>query len=94
MAIRYDADIDGAIRVISEAANALRRDEELGHYILDEPDVLGIESLSPDNVVIRVVMRTQPQEQARVERALRARDQARARRGGHLGAVGVAPPTP
>jgi small conductance mechanosensitive channel len=71
--IRYDADIDAAIRVIEEAANALRRDEELGRYILDEPDVLGIESLSSDNVVIRIVVRTQPQEQARVERALRAR---------------------
>ena len=59
--------------VITEAANALRRDDAYGRYILDEPDVLGIESLSPDNVVIRVVMRTQPQEQARVERALRAR---------------------
>ncbi len=91
VAIRYDADVDAAIRVIEEAANVLRRDEALGRYILDEPDVLGIESLSPDNVVIRVVVRTQPQEQARVERALRARHQARARRGGHLGAVGVAP---
>ena len=73
VAIRYDADVDAAIGVIEEAANALRRDEELGRYILDEPDVFGIESLSPDNVVIRVVVRTQPQEQARVERALRAR---------------------
>jgi moderate conductance mechanosensitive channel len=71
--IRYDADIDAAIRVIEEAANALRRDEELGHFILDEPDVLGVESLSSDNVVIRVVVRTQPQQQARIERALRAR---------------------
>jgi small-conductance mechanosensitive channel len=73
VAIRYDADVDAAIRVIEEAANVLRRDEALGRYILDEPDVLGIESLAPDNVVIRVVVRTQPQEQARVERALRAR---------------------
>ena len=73
MAIRYDADVDAAIHVISDAANAVRRDEELGHFILDEPDVLGIESLSPDNVIIRVVVRTRPQEETRVERALRAR---------------------
>jgi moderate conductance mechanosensitive channel len=73
VAIRYDADVDAAIRVIQEAANEIRRDEDLGHYILDEPDVLGIESLSPDRVVIRVVVRTRPQEEARVERALRAR---------------------
>jgi moderate conductance mechanosensitive channel len=73
VAIRSDAEIDAAIRVIAETANALRRDEGLGRYILDEPDVLGVESLSPDTVVIRVVVRTQPQEQARVERGLRAR---------------------
>ena len=71
--IRYDTDVDAAIRVIEEAANVLRRDEEIGPYILDEPDVLGIESLSADGVVIRVVVRTRPQEQAGVERALRAR---------------------
>jgi len=71
--IGYDADVDTAIEVIKGAANALRRDDEYGRYILDEPDVLGIESLSPERVVIRIVVRTQPQEQARVARALRAR---------------------
>jgi small conductance mechanosensitive channel len=87
VAIRYDADVDAAINVISEAANAVRRDEELGHFILDEPDVLGIESLSPDNVIIRVVVRTRPQEEARVERALRARIKAA------LDAAGISVPS-
>lgn len=71
--IGYDADIDAATEVIKGAANALRRDDEYGRYILDEPDVLGIESLSPERIVIRIVVRTQSEEQARVERALRAR---------------------
>jgi small conductance mechanosensitive channel len=87
VAIRYDADVDAAIGVIQEAANEIRRDEDFGHYILDEPDVLGIESLSPDRVVIRVVVRTRPQEEARVERALRARIKVA------LEAAGIAVPT-
>jgi small conductance mechanosensitive channel len=71
--IGYDADVDAATDVIRRAANEVRRDHEQGRYILDEPEVLGIESLSPERIVIRVVARTQPQEQARVARALRAR---------------------
>jgi small conductance mechanosensitive channel len=71
--IGYDADVDAATDVIRSAANELRRDPEYARYVLDEPEVLGIESLSPERIVIRVVARTQPQEQARVARALRAR---------------------
>jgi small conductance mechanosensitive channel len=71
--IGYDADIDAATDVIKGAADALRSDDEYGGAILAEPEVLGIESLSPERVVIRVVVRTKPQEQARVARALRAR---------------------
>ena len=41
--------------------------------ILAEPSVLGVESLAPGRVVIRVVVRTKPQEQWRVERELRTR---------------------
>jgi moderate conductance mechanosensitive channel len=73
VAVGYDTDFDRAIGVIRDAANDVRRDEELGRYVLDEPEVLGIESLSSDSAVIRVVARTRPQEQARVARALRAR---------------------
>ena len=84
---RYDADVDAAIDVIREAADAVWRDEELGLVILAEPDVLGIESLAPDRVVIRLVVRTRPQEQWRVERELRARIKAA------LDAAGIAVPS-
>ena len=55
--------------------------------ILAEPSVLGVESLAPGRVVIRVVVRTQPQEQWRVERELRARIKAA------LDAAGIASPS-
>ncbi len=38
--------------------------------------MLGVESLDPGRVVIRVVVRTQPQQQWRVERELRSRIKA------------------
>jgi small-conductance mechanosensitive channel len=59
--------------VIRSAAAETRADDQLGRFVLDEPEVLGIESLSPDRVVLRVMVRTRAQEQERVARALRAR---------------------
>src|SRR5262249_2752452 len=47
IAVSYDSDVDRAIDVIRSAAAGLRADDELGRYVLDEPEVLGIESLSP-----------------------------------------------
>jgi small conductance mechanosensitive channel len=73
VAIAYDTDVDQAVEVIERAADELRRDDAHAPFILDEPDVLGIESLAPDSVVLRVVVRTLPQQQDRVARELRAR---------------------
>jgi moderate conductance mechanosensitive channel len=74
--VAFQADAGVATDVISEVAGALWRDPELASVILAEPSVLGVESLAPGRVVIRVVVRTQPQQQWRVERALRARIKA------------------
>jgi small conductance mechanosensitive channel len=74
--VAYDADLDTATDVIRAAAQSLHQDPEYSPLVLDEPDVLGIESLSSERVVIRVVIRTQPQQQNRVARALRSRIKA------------------
>jgi small conductance mechanosensitive channel len=74
--VAYDADLETATEVIRGAADSLHHDPAYSSLILDEPDVLGVESLSTERVVIRVVMRTRPQEQARVARALRSRVKA------------------
>ncbi len=73
VAIAYESDVDEATDVIERAADELRRDDEFSHFILDEPDVLGIESLEPDRVILRVVVRTLPQQHDRVARELRGR---------------------
>jgi small conductance mechanosensitive channel len=73
VAIAYESDVDHAIDVIGRTADELRRDDEYSRFILDEPDVLGIESLAPDQVILRVVVRTLPLQHDRVARELRAR---------------------
>jgi small conductance mechanosensitive channel len=71
--IAYESDVDHAVEVIERAADELRRDDAFARFVIDEPEVLGIESLAPDHVILRVVMRTLPQQQDRVARELRAR---------------------
>ncbi|HZR12127.1 MAG TPA: mechanosensitive ion channel family protein [Acidimicrobiia bacterium] len=68
-----DADIARASQVIQETADTVWRDPTFGPLVIDEPEVWGVEDVSPENVVIRLVAKTRPLEQWRVARELRAR---------------------
>jgi small conductance mechanosensitive channel len=71
--VTFQADTAAATEVINDVADRVWHDPEYASVILAEPSVLGVESLAPGRVVIRVVVRTRPQEQWRVERELRQR---------------------
>ena len=85
--VAYETDIAQATDVIREVADALWRDERYAPQILAEPSVLGVESMAPGRVLIRVVIRTQPQQELPIARALRVRVKAA------LDAAGIAAPT-
>ncbi len=85
--VTYEADTGVATDVIHEVAEGIWHEPEYASVILAEPSVLGVESLAPGRVVIRVVVRTQPQQQWRVERELRVRIKAA------LDAAGIALPS-
>jgi small-conductance mechanosensitive channel len=74
--VAFQADIDAATEVIRAQTDDVWHDPAFASVILAEPTVLGIESLEPGRVVIRIVVRTRPQEQWRVERELRTRIKA------------------
>lgn len=74
--VAYQADLAAATDVISQVAEELGQDPTFSPLILAAPNVLGVESLGPARVVIRVVVRTRPQEQWRVARELRLRIKA------------------
>jgi moderate conductance mechanosensitive channel len=74
--VAYQADLAAATDVISQVADQLAQDDTFSALILAAPSVLGVESLGPARVVIRVVVRTRPQEQWRVARELRLRIKA------------------
>jgi moderate conductance mechanosensitive channel len=74
--VTFQADTGAATDVITTVTDQVWHDPEYASIILAEPSVLGVESLAPGRVVIRVVVRTRPQEQWRVERELRIRIKA------------------
>jgi small conductance mechanosensitive channel len=85
--VAYEADIAQATDVIRDVADALWQDEHYAPEILAEPNVLGVESMAPGRVVIRVVIRTRPQQELAVARELRVRVKAA------LEEAGIAAPT-
>lgn len=71
--IGYTEDIDHAEEVLLETAQGLRHDAKFAAFIIDEPEVWGVEALTTDGVVMRVVVKTQPLQQWVVARELRRR---------------------
>ncbi len=76
------ADISEVNEILHDVGVAAYKDSKLRELLLDEPSVMGVESLEVDQVSIRVVARTLPGKQFQVGRALRARIAAALRRKG------------
>lgn len=69
--VASDTDIPRAREVIKRQADALWHAESA--VVLDEPAVWGVETLSAAGITIRLVIKTKPAEQWRLNRALRER---------------------
>jgi small conductance mechanosensitive channel len=67
------ADVNRVQDVLRGVGRQAYADERLHRLLLDEPSVMGVESLSLDEVNVRVVARTLPGKQFEVSRDLRAR---------------------
>jgi len=66
-------DVNRVQEVLREVGARAFADERLHRLLLDEPSVMGVESLGLDEVNLRVVARTLPGKQFEVGRDLRAR---------------------
>lgn len=75
--VGYGEDLTRVQRVLREVAHGLREDDEVGRYIVEEPEVTGVEMLAADSVTVRVMVKTAPLEQWAVARELRQRIKAR-----------------
>ncbi len=73
LAVPYDADVDEVQSRMLAAATELATDSKWRGRILDKPELWGLQSISADAVVVRIVMKTRTSERDTVGRELRAR---------------------
>lgn len=73
LAVPVDANIDEVEDAMLDAAKALRNEPKWRSRILETPEVWGLESVSGDALVIRLVMKTRPNAKDDVARELRMR---------------------
>jgi small conductance mechanosensitive channel len=64
--------LSDALERITEAIGTLHHDDRSGGLVLDEPDILGVETLGVGRTTVRVAVTTPPHRQAEVARTIRA----------------------
>ncbi|MGH3411799.1 MAG: mechanosensitive ion channel family protein [Marmoricola sp.] len=80
--IAYDEEITHVRDVLSDVAREVWHDEEFAGRVIQEPEVWGVQEITPDAVTVRVVLTTAPMEQWGVAREMRQRIVTRFRREG------------
>ena len=73
--VGYDEDLDRVREILGDVAHTLWEEEQQNSRkdILEEPKVWGVQSLDPEAVVVRLVLKTAPMRQWAVARELRER---------------------
>jgi small-conductance mechanosensitive channel len=75
--VAYSEDLHRIRQVLTDIAHDMWEDEDYRGKIIEEPEVWGIQSLDPDGVTVRVVLKTAPLEQWGIAREMRERIKAR-----------------
>ena len=73
VAIAYDQDVDAAITVIRDVVSVMDEDEAWKDVLLEEPNVVGVESITAGVITIRILAKTVANEQFGVQREMRER---------------------
>ena len=74
--VSYTENLERVIPVIREVVHALDTEEAWQDVLLEEPNVVGVESISGNTVTIRVIAKTAPEQQYGVSREIRERVKA------------------
>ena len=69
--VALTADVDRAAQVAFEAAEEAIADPSVAAKVLGEPEMLGVQELSPDLLTLRMTVKTRPNAQWSVQRTLR-----------------------
>ncbi|WP_410642242.1 mechanosensitive ion channel family protein [Amycolatopsis sp. lyj-346] len=70
--LSYTADVERATTVLSAAASKATESDALKDNVLEPPELLGVESVTPEGLQLRLTVKVRPGKQWAVQRALRA----------------------
>lgn len=73
MNVSPEADDDQVMAVLHEVFDNIQLDPDIGAKIVEEPTILGLTTVSSNQITYRVMIKTLPSEQWAVERTLRRR---------------------
>lgn len=68
--IAYKEDVDQVMAILMDLGRELRRDPMFAGLILDDPEMLGVDSLADSAVVIKFLIKTRPLKQWTVKREM------------------------
>ena len=71
--VAHDQDLHRVQQVLKDVAHGLWEDDDYRNLILEEPEVWGVQDLTPDWITVRVTLKTAPLEQWAVAREMRQR---------------------
>jgi len=69
----YSADIEAATEVLGRIATDVATTEPLSDDVLEPPEVLGVDKVTPEGITVRLTVKVRAGRQWAVQRALRAR---------------------
>jgi moderate conductance mechanosensitive channel len=69
--VAYDADLAETRRAVHDVAERVCNDEHFSGDVLAAPELLGVEATGPEGITLRLLVRTSPGAQYRLQRALR-----------------------
>lgn len=71
--IAYGSDVDTAVDIIQRTAEAVAAEPDWAQRVLETPEVWGVETIGPDGIQVRLVVKTTPGDQWELMRELRLR---------------------
>jgi moderate conductance mechanosensitive channel len=75
--VGHNQDLYRVQEILKDIAHDVWEDEEFKRVIIEEPEVWGVQDLTPDWITVRVTLKTAPLEQWAVAREMRERIKAR-----------------
>lgn len=75
--IAYKEDASKVMKVLTELGKELRRDPEYSAFILDDPEMLGVDQLGESSVIVKFLIKTRPLKQWAVKREMLRRIKSR-----------------